>query len=70
MAEEGAGKEKATTFRMSAADYAALRREVETAGYSSLQALLEVRVFGAVRADARRGPKPKDRQTERLDISA
>lgn len=60
----------AISFRMSAGDYAALRREIEEGPFDSLQQLIEARVFGEVRPRRKRGPKPKPRQTERLDLTA
>lgn len=72
MADEqrGSTRDTATSFRMSAADYADLRRAVSDGGYRSLQELLEVRVFGEVRPRHKSGPRPKRDQEERLDISA
>ncbi|MDN5797048.1 MAG: hypothetical protein L0H79_15000 [Intrasporangium sp.] len=72
MAEErrGRSRDTATSFRMSADDYASLRRAVDEGGYGSLQELLEVRVFGAVRPRRKTGPRPRRQQEERLDISA
>lgn len=54
-------------FRMSRADREQLDREVRAGGYSSLQQLLEAKVFGKAKAARRPGPQP---QEERLDIGA
>lgn len=55
---------------MNEEDYLALRAEVAADGYKSLQALLEVRVFGEIRPHQKTGPRRKQRQEDTLDLSA
>ena len=55
------------SFRMTPSERARLEREAETEGFSSLQQLLEARVFGAAKPRRKSGPQP---QEERLDLTA
>lgn len=57
----------AISFRMTTEEREQLHREVVEGGYTSLQQLLEARVFGAPKPRRKSGPQP---QAERLDLSA
>jgi len=67
---DGGSRPYGVSFRMNEEDYLALRAEVAADGYKSLQALLEVRVFGEIRPHQKTGRRPKQRQEDTLDLSA
>ncbi len=55
------------SFRMTPAERVKLQEEAASAGFETVQQLLEARMFGAAKPRRRPGPQPQD---ERFDISA
>lgn len=60
----------AIVFRMSPEDRDELSRVAKERGCASLQALMELVVFGELRPRQKPGPQPHAKQAERLDLSA